>query len=226
MSRAFFVTGSDTAVGKTLISNALLKLANEQGYKTLGLKPVSAGCYLRNGEQVNEDAWELMHSASVNLEYPAVNPVALREPMAPHIAAQREGVTLNAQALAEHCRQLLPTADFAVVEGAGGWLVPLNADETMADLARMLETPVILVVGLRLGCINHSLLTAAAIRDSGLKLAGWVANRVDADMAVADENVATLTERLDAPLLGEVPWLENPGAVFAARHLSLDALLS
>ncbi len=225
MSHAFFVTGSDTAVGKTLVSNALLKLANEQGCRTLGLKPVAAGCYLRDGMQVNEDAWDLMHSASLDMDYPAVNPVALREPMAPHIAARREHIRLQAEPLAEHCRQLLPLADFAVVEGAGGWLVPLNDNETMADLACMLNLPVILVVGLRLGCINHSLLTAAAVRASGLPLAGWVANHIDADMAVAAENVATLDERLDAPLLGEIPWLKNPGAVFALRHLSLDALL-
>lgn len=225
MSKAFFVTGSDTGVGKTLVSNALLRLANERDMSTLGLKPVAAGSYLRDGMQVNEDAWELMHSGSLNVEYPTVNAVALREPMAPHIAAEREGVSLQAAPLAEHCQQLLPQADFTVVEGAGGWLVPLNRDETMADLAARLSVPIILVVGLRLGCINHALLTVAAVHAAGLELAGWVANRIDSDMAVAEENVATLAARIDAPLLGEIPWLENPGTMFAAPHLSLDALL-
>jgi len=225
MSHAFFITGSDTAVGKTLVGTALLKLAHEAGLSTLGLKPVAAGCHLRDGLQVNEDAWELMHSSSVAMNYPAVNPVALREPMAPHIAAAREGVELHATLLANHCQKLLPSAEFVVIEGAGGWLVPINASETMADIAVQLARPVILVVGMRLGCINHALLSAAAIRSAGLTLVGWVANRIDPDMAVPNENIATLKERLNAPLLGEIPFLENPDAVFAAPHLQVNSLL-
>ena len=225
MNRAFFITGTDTAVGKTLVSTALLKLAQEKNMSTLGLKPVAAGCYLRDGMQVNEDAWELLHGTTITTDYAAINPAALREPMAPHIAAAREGMELSAKPLAEHCQKLLPSADFAVIEGAGGWLVPLNDDETMADLATQLGIPVILVVGLRLGCINHALLSAAAIRDAGLMLAGWVANHIDSDMAVPGENITTLRERLDAPLLGEIPYLENPDTVFAAPHLKLAALL-
>ena len=224
MSKAWFITGTDTGVGKTLIANALLRIAYEDGKSTLGLKPVSAGCYLRDGIQVNEDAWELLQSSSVDVAYADVNPVALREPMAPHIAAQREGVTLEAGPLIEHCRQRAALADFCVVEGAGGWRVPLNDSETMADVATGLGYPVILVVGMRLGCINHTLLTAAAIAASGLRLAGWVANHIDREMAVAEENVATLAARLDAPLLGTVPAMDNPKAVFAAPHLSFDEL--
>jgi len=224
MSRVFFITGTDTAVGKTLVANALIKLANDRGLSTRGLKPVAAGCYLRDGLQVNEDAWDLMHIASVKSDYKTVNPAALREPMAPHIAAEREGVRLDANALVEHCAALLPTADFTVIEGAGGWLVPLNEAETMADIAIKLNTPVILVVGLRLGCINHALLTAAAVRSAGLKMAGWVANCIDPEMAVPKENIAALKERLGPPLLGVIPPMENPSAVFAAPHLNLDAL--
>ncbi len=224
MSRVFFITGTDTGVGKTVVANALLKLANDRGLLSRGLKPVAAGCYLREGRQVNEDAWDLMHTASLKSDYETVNPIALREPMAPHIAAEREGVDLQAHALAKHCAALLPGADFTVIEGAGGWLVPLNATETVADIAVELNTPVILVVGLRLGCINHALLTAAAIRNSRLTLAGWVANCIDPEMAVPNENIATLEARLDAPLLGVIPPMENPGAVFAAPHLNFDAL--
>lgn len=225
MSNAYFVTGTDTGVGKTLIANALLRLAHDAGLSTLGLKPVAAGSYLRNGMQVNEDAWELLQASSVTRDYAIVNPVALREPMAPHIAAERENVSLNMQSLVEHCRLHMASADFCVIEGAGGWLVPLNAANTMADLAAGVGAPVILVVGMRLGCINHALLTAAAVAAAGLPLAGWIANHIDPDMAVSEENVSTLTELLPAPLLGEVPAMDNPSAVFAARHLALATLV-
>ena len=225
MNKAFFITGTDTGVGKTLVATALLKLANEQGHTTLGLKPVSAGCYLRDGMQVNEDAWELMQASSLKKDYADINPVALREPMAPHIAAERENVELAAASLIAQCQPQLAEAEFAVIEGAGGWLVPLNAAESMADIAAGIGAPVILVVGLRLGCINHALLSAAAVRAAGLELAGWVANQADPEMAVPDENVQTLVARLDAPLLGRIPHLENPSTIFAVPHLSLDALL-
>lgn len=224
MKHAWFIAGTDTGVGKTLIANALLKLAHDEGLSTLGLKPVAAGCYQRDGMEVNEDAWDLLQQSSVDVSYADVNPVALREPMAPHIAAAREKRSLAAAPLVEHCRAQLGRAGFTVIEGAGGWLVPLNDTETMADLAAGIGAPVILVVGMRLGCINHALLSAAAIRAAGLPLAGWVANHIDPDMAVPDENVAALAARLDAPLLGRVPVLDNASALFAARHLSLAAL--
>lgn len=225
MTGMWFVTGTDTAVGKTLVANALLRRAHETGLSTLGLKPVSAGCYLRDGRLVNDDAWELLQNSSIDVDYDAVNPVALREPMAPHIAAAREQVTLDTEALRQHCAGLAGRADFTVVEGAGGWLVPLDNGHTMADLAIGLGLPVILVVGMRLGCINHALLTAAAIAEAGLPLAGWVANHVDPEMAVQDENVATLEAHLNAPLLGRVPFMRSDSAVLAARHLSLEHLL-
>jgi len=226
MTGAWFVTGTDTAVGKTIVANALLRCARDAGLSTLGLKPVAAGCYLRDGRFVNEDAWELLHSSTVKVSYEDVNPVALREPMAPHIAAAREKVSLDAAALRDHCAGLAQRADFTLVEGAGGWLVPLDDSVTLADLAADLGFPVILVVGMRLGCINHALLSIAAIEQAGLPLAGWVANHIDPDMAVQDANVATLEARIGAPLLGRIPHLETVGAVMAARHLQLDALLA
>lgn len=210
MGHAYFITGTDTGVGKTMVATGLLRLATSKGLSTLGLKPVSAGCEPIDGIWMNDDARELMLTSSVNPAYATVNPMALREAMAPHIAAAREGQTLQKDALAEHCRSWTAKADCTVIEGAGGWQVPLNDDETMADLAATLGYPVILVVGIRLGCINHALLTAAAIQQSGLQLAGWVANHIDAEMPVAEENVATLTERIAAPLLGRVPWLDDP----------------
>jgi dethiobiotin synthetase len=224
MSSAYFITGTDTACGKTLVANALLKAAAARGHSTLGLKPVAAGSYLRDGIQVNEDAWELLQNTTLGIDYAAINPITLREPMAPHIAAEREGRAFGAADLAAHCRPLLSQAEFAVVEGAGGWQVPLNESESMVDIATLLDIPVLLVVGMRLGCINHALLTAAAIRSAGLHLAGWIANHIDDDMAVANENVASLHARLEAPLVGRIPWMESANAVQAARHLDLDQL--
>ncbi|MEE4184233.1 MAG: dethiobiotin synthase [Gammaproteobacteria bacterium] len=221
--RFWFVTGTDTGVGKTFVAAGLLAVARSRGLSTLGLKPVAAGCEERDGQWGNEDAWALQQHSSVKPAYTTVNPVALREPMAPHIAAEREGRALALAALATHCRSQFGTAEFGVVEGAGGWLVPLNADHTLADLAQQLGCDVVLVVGMRLGCINHALLTAAAIRAAGLRLAGWVANHIDPEMAVQDENVAALAERLDAPLLGRVPYQPGSGHA-AAAHLDIRAL--
>jgi dethiobiotin synthetase len=218
MGRAYFITGTDTAVGKTRVATALLRLAQDQNLRTLGLKPVSAGCEPMDGIWMNDDARDLMLSSNIEPDYATVNPVALREPMAPHIAAEREGRVIEMEPLAEHCRAKIETADFTVIEGAGGWQVPINEYETMADLAVAIACPVVLVVGMRLGCINHALLTVAAIENSGLQLAGWVANHIDADMPVADENVAALTGRITAPLLGRIPWLDDP----ALNHVYLE----
>jgi dethiobiotin synthetase len=172
---------------------------------------------------VNQDAWELLEASTTQPAYEAVNPVALREAMAPHIAAAREGRVLQAKPLAEHCKKLLVTADFTVIEGAGGWQVPLNDSETMADLAAAISCPVLLVVGIRLGCINHALLSADAIQSAGLSLAGWIANHTDTNMAVPDDNIAALEERLPAPRIGTLPW--NPDGN-PADYLNLDMLLS
>lgn len=221
MTQAFFITGTDTGVGKTLIATALLRLARDSGQTTLGLKPVAAGCALVNGQWMNKDAQQLQRASTGKPAYATVNPIALHEPMAPHIAAARENRPIYADELVQHCKAQLASADFTVIEGAGGWLVPLNDHESMADIAVGIGCPVILVTGLRLGCINHTLLTIAAIAAAGLPLAGWVANHIDPDMAVADANVATLERLLAAPLLGRVPYMETPDALFASKHLRL-----
>lgn len=225
MAQSYFITGTDTAVGKTLVANALLQLASQQGLSTLGLKPLAAGCEQIDGTWMNEDARQLMLASSIKPDYATVNPVALREAMAPHIAAARENRTLSCAELRVLTNPHIDKADFTVVEGAGGWLVPLNDDETMTDLAMELDLSIILVVGMRLGCINHALLTANAIQDARLGIAGWVANQIDPDMAVLDENIATLESRLDAPLLGRVPWLPDQDVNTAAEHLDLSLLL-
>ena len=208
--KQFFITGTDTNVGKTLVCAGLLWVAKNQGLRTAALKPVAAGCEKTASGLRNEDALLLQAVMTESLAYEQINPVALQSAIAPHIAAQQEKRVLAADRIAGFCRASLSYADFTLVEGAGGWRVPLNPRETMADLAQILQLPVILVVAVRLGCINHALLTAGAIRNDGLPLAGWVANCVDADMPALQENIESLAARIPAPCLGVVPWLASP----------------
>ena len=206
--QCYFVTGTDTGVGKTQVASALLLSAQAHGLRGLGLKPVAAGCAHADGRLVNEDALLLQRCSSLSADYAAINPVALEPAIAPHLAAAQAGIVLRAAELADHVRaQAASGAEALLVEGAGGWLVPLNETETMADLAVALGYPVILVVGMRLGCINHALLTAAAITAAGLQLAGWVANGVTPEMEALAENVRALEQRLPALRLGTVPFL-------------------
>jgi dethiobiotin synthetase len=222
MSKAWFVTGTDTGVGKTAVSCALLHAAAQQGLRTAAVKPVAAGC---DAQGHNDDALQLLNCMTENLDYAQVNPVALEPPIAPHIAAQRAGKQLQASRLAGICRGvMLGKADFVLVEGAGGWRVPINPAETLADLAAQLQLGVILVVGMRLGCINHALLTAEAIRRDGLVLAGWVANQPGERMDCHEENLDTLRQLLPAPLLGELPLLSPFDPAEAAKYLSLKHL--
>ena len=207
-AEGWFVTGTDTGVGKTLIASALLVFAAQQGRRTVGLKPLASGSEWTAQGLRNEDALRLQASATQKLSYEEVNPVALEPAIAPHVALQERGWMLDAAQLLAMCQPaLLHPHDVAVVEGAGGWRVPLNDHETMADFARLLGFPVVLVVGLRLGCINHALLSAAAIRADGLELAGWVGNQIDPSLARVEDNLATLDRMLPAPRLGFVPCL-------------------
>lgn len=223
---AYFVTGTDTGVGKTLVTAGLLRVAAARGLYGIGLKPVAAGSALLAGAWVNEDALLLQRAATVPLAYADVNPLLLRSAIAPHLAAAEEGVRPDVKALATHCRaQARRAHDLLLAEGAGGWLVPLDTDVSMADLAVALGWPVIMVVGMRLGCLNHALLTAAAIRAAGLTLAGWVANSPAPEMSRLNANVATLEARLAAPRLGTVPWLGADAAAEAvAACLDLGGL--
>lgn len=224
----FFVTGTDTEVGKTLIAAALLELAKARGLRCVGLKPIAAGCERIDGRLVNDDALALMAASGASLDYRTVNPVALEPAIAPHLAAERIEFALDAADLAAHCRKALANdVDFAIVEGAGGWLVPLNGTETLADVCLGMGAPAILVVGMKLGCLNHALLTAHAIADAGGRLAGWVANSATTEMPMFDANVATLRERLDAPCLGVVPHLgADARPADAMGHLAIEALLT
>lgn len=224
----FFVTGTDTAVGKTLIAAAFLELARRRGLRCAALKPVAAGCVRSDGDLVNDDALELIAASGTDMDYRTVNPVALEPPIAPHIAAEQAGIALNAEALATHCQEALcGDIDFAIVEGAGGWLVPLNANETLADVCLGIGARPILVVGMKLGCLNHALLTALAIANGGIELAGWVANCAMPEMPVFEANVASLHARLPAPCLGVVPYLgQQAEPAQAAAFLDIEPLLA
>jgi len=225
MKQRYFVTGTDTAVGKTLLTVALIRAAQAAGHTAIGCKPIAAGCEMVDGHWVNDDAAEILAANSFPLSYGQVNPIALQEFIAPHIAADNEGRSLSVNELARHI-DALPDAEYTFIEGAGGWLVPLNQTETMADLAVALNTPVILVSGLRLGCINHTLLTVDAIKNAGLQLAGWIGNCVDADMPAREANINTLRTHIDAPLLGIVPWMGEPDPQVAATEIALNPLLA
>lgn len=220
-----FVTGTDTEIGKTLISAAILAKLVASGQRACGMKPIAAGAALgADGVLHNEDADMLAAAGNVHLPQHITTPYLFREPAAPHIAASLEGVTIDAVTIIAAFAEILGASDAVVVEGVGGFHVPLADDFDTADLAAQLNLPVILVVGLRLGCISHALLTVEAIVRRGLVIAGWVANEVDPDMAFIDENVAALAQRIPAPLLGRVPRLATPTAAAAARHLHLNGL--
>lgn len=210
----FFVTGTDTGVGKTYVSCLLLEAFKQQGLKTIALKPIAAGCETVDGQRRNDDALQLQQHMTETLSYEEINPFALEAAIAPHIAAANEGRRLLVSRIAGMVRGAsMQPADVTLVEGAGGWYVPLNDKETLADLVRELQLPVILVVGMRLGCLNHAILTARAIYRDGLRVAGWVANCIEPDMPELDANIQTLKTLLSAPCLGVIP--HAPQADFA-----------
>lgn len=218
-----FVTGTDTDIGKTLIAAALLHKCRERGWCSVGMKPVAAGCAQdANGTWRNADVDALCAAADASAAAAAdINPYLFREAIAPHLAAAHAGVRIDAARIHASYARLQAQADAIVVEGAGGFIVPLADGFDSADLARELALPVVLTVGMRLGCLNHALLTQEAIVARGLKFAGWVANRVDPAMSCFEENLATLKHRMRAPLLGVVPFMERPDSAAAAGHIVL-----
>ncbi|CAB3756910.1 ATP-dependent dethiobiotin synthetase BioD 1 [Paraburkholderia solisilvae] len=226
---SLFVTGTDTEIGKTLVSAALLRGFAREGLRAAAMKPIAAGAFEQDGVWHNEDADQLDAAANAPLPPEIRTPYLLKEPAAPHIAAAREHVTLDIARIVDGHTQALRAADIVVVEGVGGFRVPLDDTRDTADLALALNLPVLLVVGMRLGCISHALLTAEAIAARGLRIAGWVANRVDPAMRFADENIDALRERLgrqySAPLIGVVPHLRPASPDAALAHLDMSGLL-
>ena len=211
--RSVFVTGTDTGVGKTLVSTALLNAWARHYPRVVGMKPVAAGTEEVNGVQANDDVLAVRAASSCSVPHALDNPVLLADAVSPHIAAARAGVRIDIAHIVSCHRQLLQLADAVVVEGAGGFMVPLSNNETGADLAQALGLPVVLVVGLRLGCLNHALLTVEAIRARGLTLAGWVANHIDPTMQAQADNLDFLHHHIKAPLLAQIAWQPDVDAV-------------
>ncbi|MCL5260644.1 MAG: dethiobiotin synthase [Gammaproteobacteria bacterium] len=207
IAKGFFITGTDTSVGKTFVAKTLLIALAKSGYKTIGLKPVASGGYNTKWGLRNHDACILKKYSTEKLSYEKINPYVFQEPIAPHIAAINSGIKLTIKKILFTSRPTLSTpADYIIIEGAGGWLTPLNKSETMADLAQAFNYPIVLVVGIRLGCINHALLTLKCIKDYGVKLHGWIANILDVNMPYVMENIHTIKNRAKIPLLAVIPY--------------------
>lgn len=223
-TKDYFITGTDTEIGKTFVTAALLRAFGEEGLRTLGMKPIAAGAELIDGVWHNEDVDQLIDAANVIAPQEIVVPYLMQTPAAPHIVAQLENVQIDLQQIAACYQEARELVDVVLVEGVGGYVVPLNDTVSTVDMAQALNLPVILVVGMRLGCINHALLTAQAIQTSGLSLAGWVANTVDAEMKFFEENVQALKQRLPTPCLGVIPRLAQSQIATAYRYLDLNLL--
>lgn len=215
----FFVTGTDTGCGKTEVSLGLMAALQSSGLNVLGMKPVASGCRQEAAGLRNEDAMRLQAQCSAQTPYALVNPYAFALPIAPHIAATEAGVEISLARIEEAYWTLADAADRVIVEGVGGWLVPLGPELFVSDIPKTLGLPVILVVGLKLGCLNHALLSMESIRLTGGVLIGWVANTIDPDMLYRDANLATLAAMIEAPCLGVVPRLADPDPLELAEYL-------
>ncbi len=220
MPQSYFITGTDTSVGKTLVSCALLHAFSARGKTALGMKPIATGCV--NGEWMDVEA--VVAASSITAPREWVNPYSLIPPIAPHIAAKQAGIEIDIVIIRQACLKLQNIAEVVLVEGVGGFLTPLSDCHDGADMAHILDLPVILVVGMRLGCLNHALGTAQAVQAIGLQLAGWVANQIDPQMTSFDENVHTLTQRLNCPLLGVLPFEQNVNAKKFSMLLDITQL--
>jgi dethiobiotin synthetase len=219
-ARVLFVSGTDTGIGKTYASVALIHALRSTQRRVLPMKPVASGCELHDGVRINDDALRLIEACGESVDYGVVNPYALSEPVSPHIAARLEGVRIDTGAIADAARGLAAACDVLVVEGAGGWLSPLDEGLWQSDLVHLLDAEVLLVVGLRLGCISHALLSVRAIAADGCRLSGWIGNRVEPDMRSDDAVIETLTATLGAPCLGVLPW----GSAAPSAALDLGVL--
>lgn len=234
LANGFFITGTDTEVGKTLVAGALIQKMRAQGIHALGFKPVVAGTYQdHDGKILNEDLETLRLASQLRPEELVLCPYVFEMPIAPHIASGKQGINLELKIMMDAYEQIRSQAEAVIVEGAGGFLVPINTAEYLSDLAQKLDLPIIMVIGMRLGCINHALLTEEAISSRQLKIAGWVANTLSSEMPFLEENVKYLQSNLKSPLLGVIPTLPEAlqkqmnapysleALQFAAQHLSL-----
>lgn len=224
MIKGYFVTGTDTGCGKTLITLGLMHLLQTKGYSTLGMKPIASGADPTPAGLKNDDALRIQRQASQPFDYELINPYVFAPPIAPHLAAEQAGVNIDLDFIKVNFNKLATHADYVLVEGVGGWLVPLGPKQTVCNLALQLGLPVILVVGLRLGCLNHALLTVESLKQSGVLLAGWLATVVEPDMLETEANLKSLKARIKAPCIGFIPYLEKPSIETVSTKLILEPI--
>jgi len=224
IGRGLFITATDTGVGKTWATLALMQALRLQGLKVAGMKPVATGCEETDNGLRSEDAILIQEHATQHHDYALINPCAFKLPASPSIAAERANINIDLSCIAEAHRRIAAGADYVLVEGIGGWRVPLGQDRTLVDLVRLLELPVVLVVGLRLGCINHALLTAECMRTDEINLCGWVANRLEADYLEPEKTLEFLDRHIPAPCLGVLPHLAFLDPMALAAHVNLARL--
>ena len=218
---AYFITGTDTNVGKTWTTLALMQAAQEQGKIVAGMKPIASGCQQSPDGLRNNDALKLLKQSSKAASYTTINPYAFAEKVGPHIAAERTGVNINIDKITAKFELLKQNNDIVFVEGIGGWCVPLAQDLMLADLVKKLALPVILVIGLRLGCINHALSAARAIQADGVTLHGWIISHIESNYISYTETLATLEQQIQANFLGSIPYMERFDVKKATRHITL-----
>ncbi|MEE8379764.1 MAG: dethiobiotin synthase [Gammaproteobacteria bacterium] len=217
----YFITGTDTGVGKTWVTLALMEALQNKGEVVVGMKPVASGCQKTSAGLRNDDAVRILMQSSQDLDYKTVNPYAFEPAVAPHIAAELTGTAIDIEKIASEFNTLKENTDSVVVEGVGGWCVPLGENTMLADLVNRLGLPVILVIGLRLGCINHALSTVRAIEADGAQVYGWITSQLDPGYACLNETTATLQTRISAPLLGSLPYMESFDVEIAAGQLRI-----
>ena len=219
---SFFITGTDTNIGKTAITCSLIAKCIEEGFRAGGMKPVAAGCHIENGYMISDDVKKIIEVSNVDLNIKEINPYSFELPIAPHISFKSNEIDIHL--IKKYLRSFENKMDYLFIEGVGGYAVPLTETFTTADLVENLDIPVILVVGMKLGCINHALLTIQSILNKKQKLCGWVANRIDGDMQAYEENFSFLKEKIKAPCLGEVPYFKDFDPYKASKFINLNKL--
>lgn len=224
MMKALFIAGTDTEVGKTVVSKAILSAVGSQGHSTIGYKPVAAGCEKTAEGWRNSDALHLQEAATVDVDYDLVNPYAMSLPASPHIAALADGVAVDYEKLSSVLKQHQDNSDFVLVEGAGGWRVPVSESDCLSTWVKQEALPVVLVVGIKLGCLSHAMLTAEAIKADGLELVGWVANRINPGVEHYSDIIKMLEQKMGAPKLGEIPYVPSCKKKNIGKYINLDVL--
>lgn len=221
MRKSFFIAGTDTGIGKTYVTVSLMEEFKKQGYKVAGMKPIASGAVIKNSSLKNEDAELIQQACSEPIDYELINPVVFELPVSPHIAARQVKQAIDLREIERCYQELASNNDLVIVEGVGGWRVPISDEQSMADLAKKLDLPVILVVGLRLGCLNHAILSAEAIKADGFSLYGWVSNRLEEAYLFPEESLETLKKTIESPYLADLPFGHNAAAKLQIQHSNM-----